>query len=42
VQNPASIKSATPGLGEQTDEILGELGYDTSGIDELREARVIL
>ena len=42
VQNPASIKSTTPGLGEQTDEILGELGYNTSGIDELREAKVIL
>jgi formyl-CoA transferase len=42
VQNPASIKSTTPGLGEQTDEILGELGYDTSGIDELRAAKVIL
>jgi crotonobetainyl-CoA:carnitine CoA-transferase CaiB-like acyl-CoA transferase len=42
VQNPASIKSTTPGLGEQTDEILGELGYNTSGINELREAKVIL
>ena len=42
VQNPASIKSTTPALGEQTDEILGALGYNTSGIDELREAKVIL
>ena len=42
VQNPASIKSVTPGLGEQTDEILGELGYNTGGINELREAKVIL
>ena len=42
VQNPASIKSTTPALGEQTDEILGELGYNTSGINELRDAKVIL
>ena len=37
-----TIQSITPGLGEQTDEILGELGYSTSGINELREAKVIL
>ena len=42
VQNPASIKSTTPALGEQTDEILGALGYNTRGIDELREAKVII
>jgi crotonobetainyl-CoA:carnitine CoA-transferase CaiB-like acyl-CoA transferase len=42
VENPASIHSLTPDLGENTDEILGGLGYDAGGIDELREARVIL
>ena len=42
VQNPASIKSVTPALGEQTDDILAELGYNTRGIDELREAKVII
>jgi len=42
VQNPSSIKSTTPALGEQTDEILGGLGYNTSGINELREAKVVI
>ena len=42
VENPAYIHSLTPGLGEQTDEILTELGYRTGDIEGLREAKVIL
>jgi crotonobetainyl-CoA:carnitine CoA-transferase CaiB-like acyl-CoA transferase len=38
---PASIRSAPPLLGEQSTEILNELGYDTVSIDELRERGVI-
>ncbi len=38
---PASIRSAPPLLGEQTEEILNEMGYETVLIDELRERRVI-
>ncbi|MBT6274979.1 MAG: CoA transferase, partial [Chromatiales bacterium] len=34
---PERIRRPTPELGEHTDEILGELGYDTSAIAALRE-----
>jgi crotonobetainyl-CoA:carnitine CoA-transferase CaiB-like acyl-CoA transferase len=33
---PASIRTAPPLLGEQTDEILAELGYDETAIEALR------
>ena len=42
VQNPAFIHSLTPGLAEQTDEILNGLGYRDGDIGQLREAKVIL
>ena len=35
------IRLRAPTLGEHTDEILGELGYDASTIRELRAARVV-
>jgi crotonobetainyl-CoA:carnitine CoA-transferase CaiB-like acyl-CoA transferase len=38
---PASIRTPPPLLGEQTDEILAELGYDAAAIDGLRGAGVI-
>jgi crotonobetainyl-CoA:carnitine CoA-transferase CaiB-like acyl-CoA transferase len=38
---PASIRSAPPLLGEQTDEILAELGYDTTAIAALRASGVV-
>jgi formyl-CoA transferase len=42
VQNPAYIHALTPGLGEQTDEILHDIGYRDGDIAELRDAKVIL
>ena len=42
VQNPAFVHSLTPGLGEQTDEILTTSATATADIAELREAKVIL
>ena len=38
---PGRIRRRAPGLGEHTDEILGELGYDAARIRELREKRVV-
>ncbi|MGE9009678.1 CaiB/BaiF CoA transferase family protein [Leptospira interrogans] len=36
-----SIRSATPDLGEHTDEVLQSLGYDSEAIEKLKAARVI-
>lgn len=41
-QDPASIKSSTPMLGQQTEEILISVGYSSSDISQLRNNRVIL
>jgi crotonobetainyl-CoA:carnitine CoA-transferase CaiB-like acyl-CoA transferase len=38
---PASVRTPPPLLGEQTDEILGELGYGAAEIDALRQAGVV-
>ena len=38
---PGSIRSRAPELGEHTDEILGELGYDAGAIAALRDAGAI-
>ena len=38
---PATIRSAPPLIGEHTDELLTEIGYDTARIEELRGAGVI-
>jgi crotonobetainyl-CoA:carnitine CoA-transferase CaiB-like acyl-CoA transferase len=38
---PASIRSAPPLLGEQTSEVLAELGYDETSIAALRRSKVV-
>jgi formyl-CoA transferase/CoA:oxalate CoA-transferase len=38
---PASVRTPPPLLGEQTDQILAELGYDATAIDALRTAGVV-
>jgi len=40
-RTPATIASAPPELGEHTDEILGDLGYDKAAIEALRQKKVI-
>jgi formyl-CoA transferase len=40
-RTPAHVATATPELGEHTEEILAELGYSASEIDSLRQANVI-
>jgi crotonobetainyl-CoA:carnitine CoA-transferase CaiB-like acyl-CoA transferase len=41
-QDPASIRSPAPLLGQQTEEILLSLGYSSQEIPQLRKERVIL
>ena len=40
-RTPPEIKTAPPMLGEHTDQILGELGFDPDAIRRLREAGVL-
>ena len=40
-QTPASIRSAPPMLGEHSDEILAELGYDADAISAMRRDGVV-
>ena len=40
-RTPSSIRSATPELGEHTDQILGEIGYDESTICRLHQEGVV-
>jgi crotonobetainyl-CoA:carnitine CoA-transferase CaiB-like acyl-CoA transferase len=39
--SPARIRRRPPGLGEHTAEVLGELGYQVSVIQELKRNRVV-
>jgi crotonobetainyl-CoA:carnitine CoA-transferase CaiB-like acyl-CoA transferase len=40
-ETPGGIRHRAPTLGEHTDEILGELGYDGAAIGALRQAGVV-
>lgn len=40
-RTPAAMVRPTPGLGEQTDEVLGELGYSAEQIAELRSNNIV-
>jgi crotonobetainyl-CoA:carnitine CoA-transferase CaiB-like acyl-CoA transferase len=38
---PGSLRSHAPGLGEHTQQILGELGFAAAKIDEMQNSGVI-
>ena len=38
---PGSIRHRAPLLGEHTDEVLGEIGYDPAAIDRLRAENIV-
>src|SRR5882672_10309372 len=40
-RTPARMASAPPEVGEHTDEVLGELGYDKATLDALRQKKVV-
>jgi formyl-CoA transferase len=40
-RTPASLASAPPELGEHTAEVLKDLGYNETQIEELRKKKVI-
>ena len=40
-RTPAEIKTATPDIGQHTDEILGELGFSADDIKGLRKDKVV-
>jgi crotonobetainyl-CoA:carnitine CoA-transferase CaiB-like acyl-CoA transferase len=39
--SPGTIRGRAPQLGEHTEDILGELGYDTAAVGRLRSAGVV-
>src|SRR5437667_203024 len=40
-QTPGAVRRPAPTLGQHTDELLGELGYDTAAIADLRARKIV-
>jgi len=40
-RTPATMARPTPELGEHTEEILAELGYDAAQLADLRARRIV-
>jgi len=40
-KTPGAVRRASPALGEHTDEVLKELGFDDGGIEDLRRSGAI-
>jgi crotonobetainyl-CoA:carnitine CoA-transferase CaiB-like acyl-CoA transferase len=40
-ENPASVRTPPPVLGQHTDAVLAEIGYDSAAIAALRQNRVV-
>jgi formyl-CoA transferase len=40
-RTPWTIRSATPELGEHTDQILAELGYRAADIEGMKQKKVV-
>ena len=40
-RTPPRMASAPPEVGEHTDEILGDLGYDKAAVDALRQKKIV-
>ena len=38
---PGSVRRHPPGLGEHTEDVLGEIGYDKAKIQKLRDSKVV-
>jgi crotonobetainyl-CoA:carnitine CoA-transferase CaiB-like acyl-CoA transferase len=40
-ETPGDVHRIPPQLGEHTDEILGEIGFDSDDVERLREASIV-
>ena len=41
LETPGSVRTSAPRLGEDTDSVLGEMGFDAQAIAELRRKGVV-